>query len=131
MSCVEVAVRDEPSGEISTNKKGRLVVKKSFTGQDAQRRDDGLQAIDNVFHAAGAREVIRSPYHFGLHLMGGCVMGSDPDESVVNEDFQVHGHPNLYVADSSIFPEAPGINPSLTIMALSDRLSKQLAGTGK
>jgi hypothetical protein len=32
-----------------------------------------------------------------------------------------------YVADSSLFPTASGINPSWTIMALSHRVSSQLA----
>ena len=31
------------------------------------------------------------------------------------------GHSGIFAADSSIFPNAPGINPSLTIMALSKR----------
>jgi choline dehydrogenase-like flavoprotein len=35
---------------------------------------------------------------------------------------------NVYVCDSSIFPNAPGINPGLTVMALAQRLSNQLAG---
>jgi GMC oxidoreductase len=34
---------------------------------------------------------------------------------------------NVYVADSSLFPTASGINPSWTIMALSHRVSSQLA----
>ena len=34
-------------------------------------------------------------------------------------DFRLHGFDNIYAADSSVFPNAPGINPSFTIMALS------------
>jgi choline dehydrogenase-like flavoprotein len=37
------------------------------------------------------------------------------------------GSENVYVADSSLFPTASGINPSWTIMALSHRVSSQLA----
>jgi choline dehydrogenase-like flavoprotein len=33
---------------------------------------------------------------------------------------------NVYAADSSIFPNAPGINPSLTIMALSLKGAEQI-----
>ena len=51
--------------------------------------------------------------------MGGLCMGTDPKKSVVNSEFRLHGHDNIFVADSSIFPNAPGINPSFTIMALS------------
>jgi choline dehydrogenase-like flavoprotein len=38
----------------------------------------------------------------------------------------VHGHPNVFAADSSIFPSAPGINPSYTIMALSHRAAQEM-----
>jgi choline dehydrogenase-like flavoprotein len=45
---------------------------------------------------------------------------------VVGPDFKVHGTKNIYAADSSIFPDAPGINPSLTIMALSLRGAQEV-----
>jgi choline dehydrogenase-like flavoprotein len=67
-----------------------------------------------------------SPMQIGLHLMGGCRIGSDVRQSVVNEHFQVHGMKNLYIADSSVFPNAPGINPMLSIMALAHRASQSL-----
>ena len=51
--------------------------------------------------------------------MGGCAIGTDEATSVVSPDFHLHGLPNVYCADSSIFPTAPGLNPSLTILALS------------
>jgi choline dehydrogenase-like flavoprotein len=53
-------------------------------------------------------------------------MGTDPKNSVVNERFQLYGFPNIFVADSSIFPAAPGINPALTIMALSRKASQSI-----
>jgi choline dehydrogenase-like flavoprotein len=56
--------------------------------------------------------------------MGGCPMGTDPARSVVDPEFRVHGMPRLLAADSSVFPSAPGINPSFTIMALSQRASE-------
>jgi choline dehydrogenase-like flavoprotein len=40
---------------------------------------------------------------------------------------RVFGTDNLYVADSSLFPSAAGINPSWTIMALSRRVGMGLA----
>ncbi|MBW8051960.1 MAG: GMC family oxidoreductase [Cytophagales bacterium] len=127
MACIEAAVKDEPEGgEITTDKKGNLVIKKELTGQDKRRRDAGLEVIDNILSNAGAKEIVHSPYFFGLHLMGGCSIGTDGSTSVVNPEFQVHGYKNLYIADSSIFPSAPGINPSLSIMAFSQKLSDEL-----
>jgi choline dehydrogenase-like flavoprotein len=72
-----------------------------------------------VFLSTGAKEIIDGDIAIGLHLMGGCGMGVDAERSVVSPEFHVHGSRAIYAADSSIFPSAPGINPSFTIMALS------------
>jgi choline dehydrogenase-like flavoprotein len=53
------------------------------------------------------------------HPAGGARMGKDPKTSVVGMDHRVHGTDNLYVADPSVFPTAPSVDPSLTIMAYS------------
>lgn len=54
------------------------------------------------------------------HILGGCPMGMSPEEGVVNEKFEVHGYPNMRVLDGSIIPCNLGVNPSLTITALSE-----------
>ncbi len=125
-ACVEVAVRDEATGELSLDRKGRLCVHKQLTDQDKARRDDGLGVVRNMFEALGAKRIFQSPLYFGLHLMGGCAIGSDPRTSVINESFRLHGYSNIYCADTSIYPNAPGINPALTCMALSHKLGISL-----
>ncbi len=60
------------------------------------------------------------------HILGGCVMGQDPERSVVDLQGQVHGYPGLYVADGSVVPVNLGVNPSLTITALSEYIMSQL-----
>lgn len=61
---------------------------------------------------------------FGLastaHILGGCPMGSTSNEGVINERFEVHGYPNFYILDGSVIPCNLGVNPSLTITALSE-----------
>jgi choline dehydrogenase-like flavoprotein len=126
LACIEVAIRDEAIGELYLDNKGKFVIKKDLTAQDKKRRDKGLEAVENIFTSLGAKKIIKSPYYFGLHLMGGCHIGVNPDKSVVNENFQVHQYPNVYICDSSIFPSAPGINPALTIMSLAQKLSEEL-----
>ncbi|KAI9092241.1 hypothetical protein K1719_027741 [Acacia pycnantha] len=53
------------------------------------------------------------------HQMGSCRMGANPRESAVNqmgETWEVEG---LYVADSSVFPTALGVNPMLTVQSIA------------
>jgi cholesterol oxidase len=54
------------------------------------------------------------------HMLGGCLIGRDADEGVINEDFQAHHYPGLYIVDGSVVPANPGVNPSLTITALAE-----------
>jgi choline dehydrogenase-like flavoprotein len=123
---IEVALRDENNGIIKIDKKGKLIIEKELTDNDKRKRDEGLETVRNILHAQGAKEIYQSSFYFGLHLMGGCGMGVDKQRSVVDPEFRMHGYKNIYIGDSSIFPNAPGINPSLTIMALSQKLSNQL-----
>ncbi|MCL6269409.1 GMC family oxidoreductase [Sansalvadorimonas sp. 2012CJ34-2] len=126
LACIEVAVRDEVPGRLHLNNKGHLVIDKPLSDIDQQRAEAGLQQIRDIFRETGAKRIIESPLRIALHLMGGCSIGQDRASSVVNEQFQVHDFPNLTIADGSIYPLAPGINPSLTIMAQSHRASQAL-----
>lgn len=54
------------------------------------------------------------------HILGGCPMGKTKAEGVVNEHFKVHGYNDFYILDGSIMPCNLGVNPSLTITALSE-----------
>ncbi|HUI88073.1 MAG TPA: GMC oxidoreductase [Anaerolineales bacterium] len=54
------------------------------------------------------------------HILGGAPIGKDSTEGVVNENFEVHNYPGLYIIDGSIMPGNPGVNPSLTITALAE-----------
>ena len=61
---------------------------------------------------------------FGLastaHILGGCPMGETEKTGVVNDRFAVHGYKNFYILDGSVIPCNLGVNPSLTITALSE-----------
>lgn len=124
-ACIEVAIRDTNPGRISLKRNGTLKIEKSLNAEDAARRDRGLKAVRNIFLSTGAREIIPGNIAISLHIMGGCNLGTNPQRSVVSPEFRLHGSKNIYSADSSVFPNAPGINPSLTIMALSLKASEQ------
>lgn len=55
------------------------------------------------------------------HILGGAVMGKDITEGVIDKDHKVFGYENMYVCDGSAISANPGVNPSLTITALTER----------
>jgi choline dehydrogenase-like flavoprotein len=63
---------------------------------------------------------------FSAHQMGTCRMGADPSKSVVDATGEVHGYQGLYLADGSIFPQASGVNPMITIMGLAHWIGTRL-----
>jgi len=130
LACMEVCIREDPLGEIRLSKQGRLVIHKTLTASDRRKIKEGLRLVEEMFHVAGAERILPCPQGFGLHLMGGCAIGVHPAASVVNPDFQLHDHPNIYVADSSLFPSAPGINPCLSVLALSHRAGRSILSGG-
>jgi len=54
------------------------------------------------------------------HILGGCPMGETTSEGVVDDRFRAHGYKDFYILDGSIVPANLGVNPSLTITALSE-----------
>lgn len=63
----------------------------------------------------------------GYHHMGGTRMSETPQTGVVNANCRLHESPNLYIASSSVFPTGGWANPTVTIMALAERLADHLA----
>lgn len=55
------------------------------------------------------------------HILGGCVMGKDASQGVIDDRHRVFGYPGLYVIDGAAVSANPGVNPSLTITALAER----------
>jgi cholesterol oxidase len=67
------------------------------------------------------------------HPLGGCPMGADAAQGVVNGRGQVFCgssgdavHAGLYVLDGAIIPGALGINPSMTIASLAHHLAQRI-----
>ena len=60
------------------------------------------------------------------HILGGCCMGESKEKGVIDFKGEVFGYPNLFVADGSIVPANLGVNPSLTITALSEYIMDQM-----
>jgi cholesterol oxidase len=55
------------------------------------------------------------------HVLGGCPMGASRDDGVVDHRNRVFGYRNMYVCDGSVIAANLGVNPSLTICAITER----------
>jgi choline dehydrogenase-like flavoprotein len=144
--------RATAGNRIAVDRAGRPVVHYRFTREVVTRLVRATRASARIFFGAGARRVhapTASPpliqrrdahriddlvqeRHFrpgrisvsAAHLMGGCAMGRDARDSVVDHRGRVHGAPWLRVADSALFPDALQINPYVTVMALAERVAE-------
>jgi len=76
----------------------------------------GGTAHNNLLESLGNTSVT-------AHILGGCIIGSGPDDGVIDVDHEVFGHPGLFVTDASAIPANVGVNPALTIAALAERFS--------
>ena len=90
-------------------------------------KTEGLE----IFQAAGTSDVWvsgRNPEH----LLGGTIMGDDPDRSVTNSYGQTHEVENLFLAGASLFPTSAAVNPTGTLASLAlrsaDYIREQRAG---
>jgi cholesterol oxidase len=60
------------------------------------------------------------------HILGGCPVGDSIEDSVIDRNHQVHGYANLYICDGTVVPANLGVNPALSILALSERAMDQI-----
>ena len=152
----------ESEGSVSTSPLGkyRPLIRYNLKGVDIKKAKLGVIAMAQVWFAAGARKIITpvlgfqelsSPkdllrlekaklkasdltYMGAFHPMGTCRMGSEADYSVVKHTGETWDVEDLYILDGSILPTSLGVNPMLTISALSMRASgyidDRLAGIG-
>jgi cholesterol oxidase len=60
------------------------------------------------------------------HILGGCVIGKNVTEGVIDKDHRVFGYKNLYVCDGSAISANPGVNPALTITAMTERAMSKI-----
>ena len=54
------------------------------------------------------------------HILGGACMGATPKEGVIDKDNKVFHYDNMYVFDGSMISANPGVNPSLSITAITE-----------
>ena len=82
--------------------------------------------LDDVSKSWSFDPLISSHPIGGYHHMGGTRMASDASTGVVDANCRLFESPNLYIASSSVFPTSGWANPTLTIIALAERLADHL-----
>lgn len=60
------------------------------------------------------------------HILGGAVMGKDSSEGVIDSENRVFGYSNMYVCDGSAISANPGVNPALSIVAVTERAMSRI-----
>ncbi|KAF8462924.1 hypothetical protein BDZ91DRAFT_683136 [Kalaharituber pfeilii] len=109
--------------EILTNNPAISPFKRDPNG-DPSILDPSFQAWLDKIRANGLKPP--TAVFASAHQMGSCRMGIDPATSVVDAAGKVWGVQNLYVADGSVLPTAPGVNPMCTIMATVEIIAEKL-----
>lgn len=144
-------IDDEMPGEISLDDNGQASYHYQVRGVDELKARDSMKKQAELLFASGASEVIvpdtlgtrlHSMSDLGLidridlsngnylfaapHPAGALRMGDDPSKAVVKSSHEAWEVPGLYVADPSVFPMQPSVDPSMTIMALSHIAAKNI-----
>ncbi len=138
-------VSDRSRGSVRLPRGGRgerAFIRYDIVEEDVAKFRVGLARLDELFRAAGAREVYlplpagvsperaraRDLKLLAFHPLGTARADADPARGVLDPDLRVHGVEGLYVADGSVMPSSLGVNPQITIMALATRLAYHLLG---
>ena len=146
------ADRARSSGSVTLDRNGRVRLRYRLGATDRSRLLRGMDAAARILFASGASEVstlhthacrMRSPAELramalrpsgpnqlgvvSAHVNGTCRIGTDPETSGCTPDGERHGVPGVYVADGSLVPTAPGVNPQETIMALATVVAERIA----
>lgn len=128
--------------------RGNPLVTFNLTDTDHNNLRQGLHYLVDLMFAAGASQVYPSlANHTGwdnlvqaqqeissmesvrhanlmtIHLFSSCPMGEQSEHCATDSFGRVFGFKNLYIGDASLIPEAPGVNPQATIMAIAYRNS--------
>jgi choline dehydrogenase-like flavoprotein len=133
-------VPDSPTGQVRRDG-FRPVIDYPFSPAWLERMREAIQTCARVFLASGAEQVYLPlagypvvqgvddlkalqdwpllPASLNLisaHPQGTCRMGKDPQSSVVDLGFGVHGIENLQVLDASVFPSTASSHTMLPVM---------------
>ncbi len=114
---IMIKAKDELGGSLTDHGGVRKILDK----KEKQKLKRGYERAEKILKNAGAKGIFKTGY-LASHP-GGTVKVGDAVDSNLKTEYE-----NLYVCDCSVIPEAWGLPPTNTIIALGKRLSKHLAG---
>jgi translation initiation factor 2 gamma subunit (eIF-2gamma) len=114
---IMVKVKDGLGGSI----KNGSWIWKTLKSEDKKKLDKGHLHAKKILENAGATDVYRS-WYIAAHPGGTVKIGEHVDTNLKTK------FDNLYVCDCSVIPEAWGLPPTFTLLALGKRLAKHLTG---
>jgi glucose dehydrogenase len=88
------------------------------------------QDMRNTLERQGIRVVETFPHYrrgYGGHHFVGTTNWSRGPANMMEDDGRLGGTSNVYIAGSSVIPRAGGVAPTLTLVALAERLGVRLA----
>jgi len=99
-----------------------------LSAQSVAVREAADAAIRTVVQRSGLARFMKLTFRnaFASHPLGGCRMAESKDHGVVDHRNEVFDNEGLFCIDSSAVPTSLGVNPSLTISAVSERAVAQL-----
>ena len=106
---------------------GDPLLRLTIDWRDNERKmaEFATQKAVEIAHAMGAKEInpgvplthYDASRYQSSHVQGGAIMGTSPDQSVVNPYLQHWQTPNLFILGASSFPQNAAANPTPTILA--------------
>lgn len=114
---IMVKAKDSLGGQLS--KRGG--VRKKLAEKDKNKLFKGYARAREILANAGAKD-LRKSWYLAAHPGGTVKIGEFLDNNLKTE------FDNLYVCDCSVIPEAWGLPPTFTLVALGKRLVKHLTG---
>jgi enediyne biosynthesis protein E9 len=100
-----------------------------LSNQSQQVRERANAAMKSIVERDGLARFLKLSESNGAycaHPLGGCRMAESKDLGVVDDRCEAFDNEGLFCIDSSAIPTSLGVNPSLTISAVSERAAEHL-----
>ncbi|MGQ4389672.1 GMC family oxidoreductase N-terminal domain-containing protein [Streptomyces sp. SAS_270] len=141
-------IADRPSGRVQGRE--RTLVRYDLDRRDGDRLMTAVRAMGRLLFAAGAEEVLtgipcaprarslgeldellaavdaRRLHLSAFHPTGTAAAGDDPERAPADPEGRLRGVRGVLVADASVLPSCPEVNPQLSVMAAALGITESL-----